>query len=194
MTREERIIQLMAVDENTPTDSLDNILNDETINVPDTDEQWEQIRSEHSPRKTHTGWKVAATIIVICLISGLAIAAIHHAINHRRTLSSTQIVSIDTTDNHQTTTVRESVADTLPPAQAVEPLAPRTFEDTPLPVMLEQMARHYDMEVVFQYITAHELRIYYEWNPENTINDVVNQLNTFQQFKITIDGKCLTVE
>lgn len=194
MTREERIIQLMAVDENTPTDSLDNILNDETINVPDTDEQWEQIRSEHSPRKTHTGWKVAATIIVICLISGLAIAAIHHAINHRRTLSSTQIVSIDTTDNHQTTTVRESVADTLPPAQAFEPLAPCTFEDTPLPVMLEQMARHYDMEVVFQNITARELRIYYEWNPENTINDVVNQLNTFQQFKITIDGKCLTVE
>lgn len=194
MTREERIIQLMAVDENTPTDSLDNILNDETINVPDTDEQWEQIRSEHSPRKTHTRWKVAATIIVICLISGLAIAAIHHAINHRRTLSSTQIVSIDTTDNHQTTTVRESVADTLPPAQAVEPLAPCTFEDTPLPVMLEQMARHYDMEVVFQNITARELRIYYEWNPENTINDVVNQLNTFQQFKITIDGKCLTVE
>ncbi|MBO6216533.1 MAG: DUF4974 domain-containing protein [Prevotella sp.] len=194
MTREERIIQLMAVDENTPTDSLDNILNDETINVPDTDEQWEQIRSEHSPRKTHTGWKVAATIIVICLISGLAIAAIHHAINHRKTLSSTQIVSIDTTDNHQTTTVRESVADTLPPAQAVEPLAPCTFEDTSLPVMLEQMARHYDMEVVFQNITARELRIYYEWNPENTINDVVNQLNTFQQFKITIDGKCLTVE
>ena len=194
MTREERIIQLMAVDENTPTDSLDNILNDETINVPDTDKQWEQIRSEHSPRKTHTGWKVAATIIVICLISGLAIAAIHHAINHRRTLSSTQIVSIDTTDNHQTTTVRESVADTLPPAKAVEPLAPCTFEDTPLPVMLEQMARHYDMEVVFQNITARELRIYYEWNPENTINDVVNQLNTFQQFKITIDGKCLTVE
>ena len=184
----------MAVDENTPTDSLDNILNDETINVPDTNEQWEQIRSEHSPRKTHTGWKVAATIIVICLISGLAIAAIHHAINHRRTPSSTQIVNIDTTDNHQTTTVRESVADTLPPAQAVEPLAPCTFEDTPLPVMLEQMARHYDMEVVFQNITARELRIYYEWDPENTINDVVNQLNTFQQFKITIDGKCLTVE
>ena len=60
--------------------------------------------------------------------------------------------------------------------------------------MLEQMARHYDMEVVFQNITARELRIYYEWDPENTINDVVNQLNTFQQFKITIDGKCLTVE
>lgn len=194
MTREERIIQLMAVDENTPTDSLDNILNDETINVPDTDEQWEQIRSEHSPRKTHTGWRVAATIIVICLISGLAIAAIHHAINHRRTLSSTQIVSIDTTDNHQTTMVRESVADTLPPAQAVEPLTPRTFEDMPLPTMLEELARHYDMEVVFHNATASNLRLYYEWNPEDSIQEVVNQLNTFNQIKITIDGNRLTVE
>ena len=35
MTREERIIQLMAVDENTPTDSLDNILNDETEPMDD---------------------------------------------------------------------------------------------------------------------------------------------------------------
>ena len=194
MTREERIIQLMAVDENTPTDSLDKIINDATIPTPDAEAQWEQFKSEHSTQKSHTGWKVAATVIVICLISGLAIAAIHQAITYRRTPSSTQIVSVNTTDNHQTTTVRETAADTLPPAQAVEPLAPRTFEDTPLPVMLEQMARHYDMEVVFQNITARELRLYYEWNPENTINDVVNQLNTFQQFKITIDGKRLTVE
>ena len=194
MTKEERIIQLMAVDEDTPTERLDNILDDATIPMPDVEAQWEQFKSEHTRQHTRTEWRVAATVIVVCLISGLAIAAIHHAISHYHAPDTTEAISIDTMKALHTTTVQESAADSLPPAQAVEPLTPRTFEDMPLPTMLEEMARHYDMEVVFHNATASNLRLYYEWNPEDSIQEVVNQLNTFNQIKITIDGNRLTVE
>lgn len=194
MTKEERIIQLMAVDENTPTDRIDELLDNENTPIPDTEAQWKQFKSEHTRQHTRTEWRVAATVIVVCLISGLAIAAIHHAISYHQAPDTTEAISIDTMKALHTTTVQESAADTLPPAQAVEPLTPRTFEDIPLPTMLEEMARHYNMEVVFHNATARNLRLYYEWNPENTIQEVVNQLNTFNQIKITIDSNRLTVE
>lgn len=194
MTKEERIIQLMAVDENTPTDRIDELLDNENTPIPDTEAQWKQFKSEHTHHHINQKWKVAAMVIVICLISGLAIAAIHHAISHYHAPNTTEAISIDTTKALHATTVQESAADTLPPAQAVEPLTPRTFEDIPLPTMLEELARHYDMEVVFHNATASNLRLYYEWNPEDSIQEVVNQLNTFNQIKITIDGNRLTVE
>ena len=197
MTTEERIIRLMAADSHTSESELDSLLADERIDVPQVDEEWSNFKTEHSIRREHrqvsSRWKIAAAITAICLLSGITIAAIHHA-GKRLQQDETAVTTTEQTTNETAAKVQELAADTLPPAQTVGQPAPCTFEDTPLDAMLTQIAHHYNMSVEFQNKDARQLRLYYEWNPANSLSEVVSQLNTFRQFNIVVRDGQLIVE
>ena len=196
MTTEERIIRLMAADSYTSESELDNILADEQIDVPQVDKQWSNFIAEHrndnERHKAPSQWKVAAAVAAICLLSGITIAAIHHAGKH---IQQDEILATAGQAAKETATKVQGLAtDTLPPAQHVGQPVPCTFEDTPLDAMLAKIAHHYNMSVEFRNAETRQLRLYYEWNPENSLNEVVSQLNTFKQFNIVVHDGQLIVE
>ena len=53
--------------------------------------------------------------------------------------------------------------------------------------MLSQIASYYDKEVVFQNVDARNLRFYFVWKPEDSLETVLHRLNLFES--ITFDQK-----
>ena len=50
--------------------------------------------------------------------------------------------------------------------------------------MLGEMAEYYGVKIVFQNQEAKQLRFYYEWNSENSLQSVVDELNHSQQTSV----------
>lgn len=58
--------------------------------------------------------------------------------------------------------------------------------------MLEEISRYYGMTVVFRNEGAKQLRFYYEWNSEDDLSKVVDELNHSQQMNLAVeDGKII---
>lgn len=68
------------------------------------------------------------------------------------------------------------------------------FEDEPLGGILDAVCRAYSVEVECRNAEAAALHMYYRFNPQLPLSEIVEQLNTFEQIKIRIDGHTLIVE
>ena len=70
----------------------------------------------------------------------------------------------------------------------------KTFDNVSLETMLGEMAEYYGVKIVFQNQEAKHLRFYYEWNSENCLQSVVDELNHSQQIILSLDNEQLVVE
>ena len=152
--------------------------------------EWNRFSMLHSRyrRSQRKWWKVAAMLAVV-LMSGLAYATIQHM--KQKTWSEQKatesIVSDDTT-----TKTTENKQDTMQVQTSIA--QPRTFENTSLDLLVGVLAEHYGMRVQVMNDEAGQLRLYYEWNPALSIEQVVDQLNTFEKVNITVNDHTLTIE
>ena len=161
---------------------------DDIDQMPDVDEAWQQFNQQHMPmmRPVHTWRKVAAMIIGILMISGIAIAAIH-------------IVR----QSQQTTQKQESstaVANTQPSATTSQPVQtdsivqPRLYDNVPLGEILSDLSAYYKMKVVYRTEDAQKLRLFYQWKPEYTLEKVVEMLNNFEWLQLELKDDTLYVK
>lgn len=80
------------------------------------------------------------------------------------------------------------------PADTVSALtAPVMFEDEPLEAIMNTVARAYGVEVRFNNDEAASLHLYYKLDPSLPLDEVVSQLNTFEQINIRRNGNTLTI-
>ena len=86
------------------------------------------------------------------------------------------------------TATAEQPADTLDSAQ------PQLFEEAPLEQVLTVLAAHYGVEVEYRTDDVRALRLFYQWEPEYTLDKVVDMLNNFEAFSIRHEGNKLIVE
>ena len=70
----------------------------------------------------------------------------------------------------------------------------KTFDNVSWETMLGEMAEYYGVKIVFQNQEAKQLRFYYEWNSENSLQSVVDELNHSQQIVLSLDNEQLVVE
>ena len=68
------------------------------------------------------------------------------------------------------------------------------FENIQLEQMLAEMAVSYGVQVKFRNNDARSLRIYYTWSSTMLLQKVLDELNRFKQFRVTLDGDTLIVE
>lgn len=73
-------------------------------------------------------------------------------------------------------------------------MAPVLFENEPLEEIIEKIRQHYGLEVSFKAADAKKLRLYFRWNPNLPIEDVIDLLNNFRQFSIYLSDKTLIIE
>ena len=71
---------------------------------------------------------------------------------------------------------------------------PRLFEETPLEDVLTELAAYYGVEVEYRTDDVRSLRLFYQWEPEYSIDKVVAMLNNFDAFTIRHEGNQLIVE
>ena len=165
------------------------------INV---DEEWEKFSQEHQlqEKATHpiTSWrKLAASIAGFVLISAIAFAAIHTYI--KRSQEPTQV----TADTHPETMKSDSVKqvaakDSLPQPKPEKPAIHKTFENVAFEKMISEIASYYDLQVKFENNEDKTLRLYYEWDSHSSIENIVKELNQFENVNIELQQNELIVK
>ena len=179
----------------------------EKESVP-VDEEWEKFAAEHAdeldalekdePRtatiKKLMGivpYKVAASIIGILFTAGVAFAAIH-IVRHfvgGDLKSPTQEVRISNSSQPSPALPTDTVkTDTTTNAK------PIVFDNVALDKMLPQIAAYYNKEVEFQNADARQLRFYFVWKQDETLDVVLHRLNLFESITVELKSDKIVVE
>ena len=178
---------------------------DEIDQMPDVEEAWHllseklRVKSEESSSKhevaradsslftLHSSFKkVAAILISIITISGLAFAAVHFMRNHEGKPAETE---------QPAATVEARTADAArQPADTTVSLQPVVFDNVTLDSILPQIARHYGYTVDFRNEQPKSLRLFFTWNPQDSIQKVTEKMNLFEQFHIVLEEQTIIIE
>ncbi len=132
--------------------------------------------------------KIAASFIGMLLISGIAFAAIQIVNN---------IVGGDIkSPTHETriSNPRQEIvtADTL--ANDTVTVQPIIYDNIPLEKMLPEIAAYYDTEVIFANDEVRQLRFRFVWNPQQSIEQVIRDLNQFERLTVTLKDNQITIQ
>ena len=131
--------------------------------------------------------KVAASVVGVLFVSGLAFAAIHLVRQGQKT---------KTAQAEQTETVAStaSIASTDTLGSDTATVQPVIYDNVPLEEMLPEIAAHYGATVSFANDEARQLRFRFVWNPQQGIGSVVSDLNQFERLTVTIKNNQITVK
>ena len=127
------------------------------------------------------------------MISGIAFAAIHTYI--KRSQETTQV----TADTHPEVIKSDSVKqvagkDSLTHPKPEKPAIHKTFENVAFEQMISEIASYYDLQVKFENNEDKNLRLYYEWNSHSSIENIVKELNQFENVNIELQQNELIVK
>jgi hypothetical protein len=177
----------------------------EKESVP-VDEEWEKFAAEHADElealekdEPHTAtitrlmgivpYKVAASIIGILFTAGVAFAAIHivRMVSHPKpqTMQEEQAISTKPTPVLPTDTIKTDTTTNTKPI---------VFDNVALDKMLPQIAAYYNKEVDFQNADVRQLRFYFVWKQDETLDVVLHRLNLFESITIELDSDKIVVE
>lgn len=174
------------------------------INV---DEEWEKFSQEHQLQEeatqnaaqeaaSHpiTSWrKLAASIAGFVLISGIAFAAIHTYI--KRSQEPTQVTADTHPEAIKSDSAKQVAAkDSLTHPKPEKPAIHKTFENVAFEQMISEIASYYDLQVKFENNEDKTLRLYYEWNSHSSIENIVKELNQFENVNIELQQNELIVK
>ena len=144
----------------------------------DVDAAWNKFNQKLQPKQHSRNWmKMAASFIGLLLVSGIAFAAIHMVLqyHHSETLDA------------ELTTNTESPATTAP-ADTI------ASDNVPLEDMLKEIAAHYHVKVTFQNDEVRDFRFRFVWNPQQGIEQVINDLNQFERLTVTLNEHEMTIK
>ncbi len=136
-----------------------------------------------------------AAAVIIALVGTLAVVAATIGVTHYFIANNEMAQTEQTEPQKQTAIADSNVAptDTIP--TETTPL-PETivFKGENLERILADMAGYYGVTVKFNQDVAKSLLLYFEWDQSLPLNEVVEQLNNFEQINITLTDKALTVK
>lgn len=170
------------------------------INKIDVEEAWQRFEKENLNHKSlnikemGTSYslygnirKYAAIIIAILLISGISYAAFIQ-IRNRKEVNEVQTVTKETTKNDlPITATSDDRTDTLE-------IQTKTFDNVPLCDMLTEIAHYYDMDVIFHTEESKSIRMFFTWNPQESVDKTIIKLNQFERLSVKRDGDNIIVE
>ena len=180
----------------TSNDKLEDLLKqmyaqeEETIDTSDIiDKEWQKFESEHfAPKRRSWDWmQIAAAFIGLLMLSGIAYAAIHIVSNsHSQQAETAAGTTAAAPTLPSTADSKLSVADSIPQT--------RIFENAPLDEMITEIAQYYNKVADIESEEAHELRLYYKWEPKDALENVVADLNHFEHVSLAIEDDKLIVK
>lgn len=158
---------------------------DDLDQVPDVDEAWQQFAQQHIPslRPVHTWRKVAAMLIGILMLSGIAFATIH--IVHWSQHESQPVTAVDKPQSVK-------IASQSLPADSIVKAEPVVFDNVTLDSIAKSIAAYHHLDMDLQNDQASLLRFYFVWNQDDSLQEVIEKLNMFEQVNLAVeDGKLM---
>ena len=71
---------------------------------------------------------------------------------------------------------------------------PRLYDNVPLEQILTELSAYYHVDVEYQSEDVRSLRLYYQWEPDYSLDKVIEMLSNFETFSIHREGDKLIVE
>ena len=136
-----------------------------------------------------------AAAVVIALVGTLAVVAATIGVTHYFIADNELAQTEQTEPQKRTNIANANVAPTGTIPSETTPL-PETivFKGENLERILADIAEYYGATVKFNQDAAKSLKLYFEWDQSLPLNEVVEQLNNFEQTDITLTDKVLTVK
>ena len=159
------------------------------------DAEWQRLAQSQRPRAAVIPlWrKVAATVAIALTLFGIGYAAV-----------TTGFFGLQKQGAEETTTVKPGNDDVTADAtveaieQPIDTLTvmaePRLYDNVPLEQMLDELAAYYQVDVEYRSDDVRSLRLYYEWEPDYTLDMVVDMLSHFESLSISREGNKLIVK
>ena len=154
----------------------------------DVDAAWQKFNQKVQPKQHSFGWmKIAASLIGVLLVSGIAFAAIQIVrYTQQHTLKTEEVIN---TPNPANVTPTDTLtSDTIATPQ------PIIYDNIPLEKMLPEIAAYYNVKVTFVNDEARQLRFRFVWNPQKGIEQVISNLNQFEHLIVTLKDNQITVK
>lgn len=165
------------------------------------DDEWRRFEAKQTKRRplifrwlSFVASRNAAAVI-IALVGTLAVVAATIGVTQYFIADKEMAQTEQTEPQKQTAIADSNVAptDTIP--AETTPL-PETivFKGENLERILADIAEYYGATVKFNQDAAKSLKLYFEWDQSLPLNEIVEQLNNFEQINITLTDKVLTVK
>ena len=159
--------------------------------VKATDSMFAENHKSHALSKRPTAlYKIAAVFIGLLMLSGIAYAAVRIVSSSRSQQAEVQ----DTSGRNQGD--RSLDSDGKAVDQGPVPLIPepKTFENVPLKDIATELASIYHINIKTRNTETAALRLYYPWNPQMPLQQVVEELNRFEKVNLTLTSDTLIIE
>ena len=157
---------------------------------PDVSAEWEHFAALHfTTESSSRSWlKVAASIIGILMVSGIAFAAIHvmrQSVNPKET---TSVESPQLSANQQPIAVADTIASDTTNTAYVR------YEETTLEQILTDMADYYGLTLHWKNEEAKALRLFYIWNKQQPAAKTIESMNMFERIRLELSDSILTAD
>lgn len=162
---------------------------DSEIN-PDVEAEWQRFSASHLiGEKPKRGWlKVAASIVGVLMVSGIALATIHLVRQHVEEGMKSPVQEMQVSDAYQPTELADSLSSDTIVSKVVH------FDEATLQKILTDMADYYRLRVEWQNEEAKTLRLFYQWDQSLTPSEIIEQMNTFERFGLELNNSTIIVE
>ena len=183
----------------TSNDKLEDLLKqmyaqeDETIDTSDiVDEEWQKFEARHfAPKRRSWSWmQIAAAFIGVLMLSGITYAAVQMVRHTQEQAWNQGDRSLDSDGK----AVDQGPVPLIPPVTPDSIPQTRIFENAPLDEIITEIAQYYNKVADIESKKAHELRLYYKWEPKDALEDVVADLNHFDHVSLAIEDDKLIVK
>lgn len=157
---------------------------DKEITEEMIDSEWQRLNSKHnlqisifnSPLR-----KIAAMFVGVIILSGIAFAAIKWYTLPSSPKGGEEIVTTEDTVRTSAQLLKDSAE------------GPVVFDNVSLQKMLPEIAAHYGIKVMFQNDAARQVRLFFQWRPQEPMEKVVRKLNHFESIHLRLEGDTLFV-
>ena len=181
----------------------ESLHNDEIDTKDIIDEEWTKFEAEHFENEKMKNkenetishslilslskyQKIAAMFVGVLMLSGFAFAAVQMMNNSSQKAQEEQIVA---TENSQPSTLNSQLTEQ---DSALDKTI--VYEDTELAIILSDVATFYQAELVYKNEASKHIRLYFTWDKQQTIDDLIDTFNKFERIHITRDNQKLIVE
>lgn len=162
----------------------------------EVDEEWKRFERAYLTSRFRFLWLSgrAATIALLIVSSVVAFAVgITIKVSLDRGNTDEAVAEAFHGDAIQSSTaVCDTVASTSE-TPFTKPTSPVLFENASFGEIVETIAKTYGVKARFEAEAKKQLHLFYKFDPNNTLQNIVDQLNSFEQIDITLEGSELVV-
>lgn len=176
-----------------------------TTEEPDIDREWEQFVNRQ--RKSvaqgllyslRVFFNRNAAAVLICTVASLAVVAatlgVSYSLSHTAVNEEAMAADIESATVKSRPEVAPSKNTVQVDESTPEELRTVVFKDESFGEMISVIADFYGVSAVYKNEKPKELRMYFQWDQSLPLSEIVEQLNNFEQIRISISDKTITIE